>query len=297
MAFDSLTYAWNHSELLRPALEGRFAADAHSGWSRLDTSFDTLAEAVRPLTGAIVCGIYCDTLGVRVPHADIAAAVARDPFRLVGFAGIDPLAPDWSQQLAVALSFNLQGICVSPAAQGMHPSHPTAMKLWERCQAEGRPVISLPLGASIGSAPIDFGRPSAWDEPARQFPKLKIVIGGFGWPWTEECLAMVTRYPKLFTETSMLVARPWRLLPALADAQSLGVLEQILPGSGFPFHTPSAALQSILTVNRWANEVGPRLSPASLRAITQRNIFNTLGISAPLLAPTNVTSPISEQPL
>ena len=252
---------------------------------------------MRPLTGAIVCGIHCDTLGVRVPHADIAAAVARDPFRLVGFAGIDPLAPDWSQQLAQARSYNLQGICVAPAAQGIHPSHDTAMKLWERCQADGIPVISLPLGASIGSAPIDFARPSAWDEPARHFPKLKIVIGGFGWPWTDECLAMLTRHPQLFTETSMLVARPWRLLPALADAQSLGVLEQILPGSGFPFHTPSAALQSILTVNRWANEAGPRLSPVSLRAITQRNIFSTLAIKPPLLAPKDVAAPISEEPL
>jgi hypothetical protein len=108
---------------------------------------------------------------------------------------------------------------------------------------------------------------------------------------------MLTRHPQLFTETSMLVARPWRLLPALADAQSLGVLEQILPGSGFPFHTPSAALQSILTVNRWANEAGPRLSPVSLRAITQRNIFSTLAISPPLLAPKDVAAPISEEPL
>ncbi len=297
MAFDSLTYAWNHSELLRPALEGRFATDAHAGWSRLDTSFDSLAQAVHPLKGAIVCGIHCVTLGVRVPHPDIAAAVAHDPFRLVGFAGIDPLAHDWSEQLAQASTFNLQGICVAPAAQGIHPSHPEAMKLWQRCEAEGRPVISLPLGASIGSAPIDFARPSAWDEPARRFPKLKIVIGGFGWPWTDECLAMLTRHSQLFTETSLLVARPWRLLPALADAQSLGVLQQILPGSGFPFHTPSAALQSILTVNRWANEAGPRLSPVSLRAITQRNIFHALGIHPPLLAPKEFTPPQAEEPL
>ncbi|MCE9619074.1 MAG: amidohydrolase family protein [Planctomycetes bacterium] len=294
MPFDSLTYAWNHSELLRPALEGRFAADSHSGWSRLDTSFDHLTEAVKPLTGAIVCGIHSEILGVRVPHADIAQAVAQDPFRLIGFAGIDPLSGDWIKQLAAARKLSLHGVCVCPAAQGVHPTHPEAMKLWAKCEAEGRPVISLPLGSASGSTPIEFGHPTAWDEPARQFPKLKIVIGGFGWPWIDECLAMLVRHPQLFTETSLLVRRPWRLLPTLADAESLGVLEQVLPGSGFPFLSPSAALQTILTVNRWANEAGPRLSPASLRGITERNIFKTLGVNPPLLAPKDLASDIPE---
>jgi predicted TIM-barrel fold metal-dependent hydrolase len=285
MAFDSLTYAWNNPESLRPALEGRFAGDDRAGWSRLDASFDHLVEAVRPLRGAIVCGIHSVTLGVSVPHEHIAQAVAQDPFRLVGFAGIDPLCGDWGAQLEAARALGLHGVCVAPAAQGVAPSHPEAMKLWARCEAEGRPVIALTLGTSSGATPIEFGHPTAWDEPARQFPRLKIVIGGFGWPWIDECLAMLLRHPQLHTETSLLIRRPWRLLPALADAEALGVLEQVLPGSGFPFVAPGAALQTILTVNRWASEAGPRLASHALRGIAQRNIFRTLGVPPPLLAP------------
>ena len=62
MPFDALTYAWNHPERLGPALSGRFAADALGPWTRLDGSFDQLAEAVRPMTAAIVCGLRADAL-------------------------------------------------------------------------------------------------------------------------------------------------------------------------------------------------------------------------------------------
>ena len=99
MPFDALTYAWNHPERLGPALSGRFAADALGPWTRLDGSFDQLAEAVRPMTAAIVCGLRADAMGLHVDAREVADAVTRDPIRLGGFAGIDPMSASWRDEL------------------------------------------------------------------------------------------------------------------------------------------------------------------------------------------------------
>jgi hypothetical protein len=121
MPFDALTYAWNHPERLGPALSGRFAADALGPWTRLDGSFDQLAEAVRPMTAAIVCGLRADAMGLHVDAREVADAVTRDPIRLGGFAGIDPISATWRDELEQAISLGLRGVCVAPAAQAVHP--------------------------------------------------------------------------------------------------------------------------------------------------------------------------------
>jgi hypothetical protein len=284
MPFDALTYAWNHPERLGPALSGRFAADALGPWTRLDGSFDQLAEAVLPMTAAIVCGLRADAMGLHVDAREVADAVTRDPIRLGGFAGIDPISATWRDELEQAVALGLRGVCVAPAAQAVHPTHPHAMELWDLCQRRGLPVISAPLGTKVGAGPIEFARPLAWDEPARAFPKLRILIGGLGWPWVDECLAMLSRHPNLFAETSTLVPTPWRLYGALRDAWALGVLDRVLLGSAFPFAEPAAAAETLLRVNAFAPMQGPRIPTRELRELVERDCFSALGARGPRLS-------------
>ena len=284
MPFDALTYAWNHPQRLGPALSGRFAADAGGPWARLDGSFDQLAEAVRPMTAAIVCGLRSEVMQIHVDASEVADAVARDGIRLAGFAGIDPMAPSWREDLQVALALGMRGVCVAPAAQAVHPTHPHAMELWDECQRRRLPVIAAPLGTKLNTGPLEFARPSVWDEPARAFPKLRILIGGFGWPWIDECLAMLSRHPNLFTETSSLVPTAWRLYGSLRDAWALGVIDRVLLGSAFPFAMPAEAAETVLRVNACAPVQGPRIPTGALREVVDRDCFAALGTPGPHLS-------------
>jgi predicted TIM-barrel fold metal-dependent hydrolase len=284
MPFDALTYAWNHPERLGPALAGRFAADASGPWARLDGSFDQLADAVRPMTAAIVCGLRADAMGLHVDAREVAEAVSRDAMRLGGFVGIDPMNAAWRDDLEQALAMGMRGVCVAPAAQGVHPTHPHAMELWDLCQRRSLPVISAPLGTKVGAGPIEFARPLAWDEPARAFPRLRILVGGLGWPWVDECLAMLSRHPNLFAEVSTLVPTPWRLYGALRDAWALGVLDRVLLGSAFPFAEPQAAAETTLRVNAYAPMQGPRIPTGELRRLVERDCFAALGARGPRLS-------------
>jgi len=284
MAFDALTYAWNHPHRLGPALAGRFAADSAGPWARLDGSFDQLAEAVRPFTAAIVCGLRADAMGVHVTPQEVNDAVSRDPIRLGGFVGLDPMSPTWREELHAAVAMGMRGVCVAPAAQGVHPTHPHAMELWSECEKRALPVLAAPLGTKVGAGPLEFARPLAWDEPARAFPKLRLLLGGLGWPWVDECLAMLSRHPNLFTETSTLVPTPWRLYGALRDAWALGVLDRVLLGSAFPFAEPVEAAETTLRVNTYAPVQGPRIPTKDLRALVDRDCFAALGTAGPRLS-------------
>jgi predicted TIM-barrel fold metal-dependent hydrolase len=284
MPFDALTYAWNHPQRLGPALAGRFAADTGGPWSRLDGSFDQLAEAVKPMTAAIVCGMRSEAMGVHVRTSEVADAVSRDPMRLAGFAGIDSMHPGWRDDLAEARSLGMRGVCVAPAAQAVHPTHPHAMELWQSCSDAGWPVIAAALGTRANAGPLEFARPIVWDEPARAFPRLRILVGGLGWPWTDECLAMLGRHPNLFSECSSLVSMPWKLYEALRDAWSIGVLDRVLLGSAFPFAMPAVAAETVLRVNACAPMHGPRIPTRSLRELVDRDCFAALGARGPRLA-------------
>jgi len=284
MPFDALTYAWNHPHRLGPALAGRFAADADGPWARLDGSYDRLADAVQPMTAAIVCGLRADAMQLHVSMHDVCDAVSRDPIRLGGFVGIDPMSPSWREELEQALALDLRGVCVAPAAQAVHPTHPHAMELWDACQARSLPVIAVPLGTKVAAGPLEFARPIAWDEPARAFPKLRIVLGGMGWPWMDECLAMLSRYPNVFTETSTLVPTPWRLYESLRDAWALDVLDRVLLGSAFPFADPAEAVETTLRLNAYAPSHGPRIPTTALRALVDQDCFAALGALGPRLS-------------
>ena len=92
MPFDALTYAWNHPDRLGPALSGRFAADALGPWARLDGSFDQLAEAVRPMTAAIVCGLRAEAMRVHVGVREVADAVNVPVIASGGAGTVDHIA-------------------------------------------------------------------------------------------------------------------------------------------------------------------------------------------------------------
>ncbi len=50
--------------------------------------------------------------------------------------------------------------------------------------------------------PSEVGRPIYLDQVALDFPELAIVAGHIGYPWTDEAVAVATKHPNVYIDTS-----------------------------------------------------------------------------------------------
>ncbi|MBM4113729.1 MAG: hypothetical protein FJ253_10250 [Phycisphaerae bacterium] len=282
MILDLHTRAWRSPEQLGKALWEQIARRHAGRWLRIDASPGALASAVEGVSGAAILGFRSDLLGACVPHEYIAECVQRDPARLIGFGGVDPMAPDPLGQVDRAVSLGLAGVTVSPASQGFHPAHSTAMRVYERCHRHGMPVISARCGPLVSQAILEFDRPGAWDEVARNFPRMPIVISGLGWPWVDECLELLAKHARVYADLSGLASRPWELHQTLLGASSHGVADKILFASGFPFEHPIKTIEAIYSLHAFSHGTQlPAVPRSVLRAIVERDPIGELSIDAP----------------
>jgi hypothetical protein len=281
MIIDVQTQVWFGLDQL-----GREVADHLRGrqmehWGQLDASPAAHEREMSCVDGAFVLGFRADRLGACVPAEYIAEFVAKDPRRRIGVAGIDPMSEDALDQLDAAIGLGLSGIAVSPACQGFHPAHSSALRIYERCRALSLPIFvtgNVPLTAS---AQLEFARPALWDEVARSFPDLPIVIGQLGHPWIDETLLLLGKHGSVWADISGVASRPWQLYNTLLSAWSLGAMDKLLFGSGFPHDVPAKAIESLYSVNAFShgNQL-PSVPRSLIRGIVERDAITCLGLDA-----------------
>lgn len=290
MIFDVMTRVWHSPEQLGFELSDAVRNSAKRPGD-VDGTVGAHAQAVECLGFALVHGFKSHALQAVVPPEIVADLVRKQPHRLAGIAGIDPMSPSWSEDLDHALALGMIGVNISPSAQGFHPTHSTAMRVYDRCAAEGLPIFVVRPGCLTPSMILEYDRPAPWDEVARSFPNLNIVLGELGAPWIDETIALLAKHPRIYAETSLIASQSWRLYTTLLQALDTGVLEKIFFGSGFPFGSPAAAVESIYSLNSYALGTHlPSIPRASLRLIVERNPISTFGLNAPL-ATGSSTSP------
>ena len=283
MIFDVLTRAWHSPEQLGFEL----AEGIRSGARRpggIDGTVGSHTRAIDCIGCALVHGFKSQALSAVIPHEFVADIVGRQPQRLAGIAGIDPMSPSWSEDLDHAKKLGLVGVNISPSAQGFHPTHSTAMRFYDRCEKESLPIFVARPGIFTPAMILEYDRPAPWDEVARSFPALKIVLSEIGSPWIDETIALLAKHPGIYADTSAIASQSWRLYTSLLQAHEAGVLEKIFFGSGFPFGSPAAAVEAIYSLNSYALGTNlPSIPRAALRLIVERNPILTLWMKAPLL--------------
>jgi len=279
MVIDLLTRIWASPDQFGPETAALLRLRQADRWVRLDASATALDRAVSCVDLVAIHGFRADRLGACVPNELIAETVRLDPSRRIGIAGIDPMGADPIGQIESARQLGLVGVSVSPLCQGFHPTHSTAMRVYEHCAEAGLPVF-VSRGAPLGpSTMLEFGRPGAWDEVARTFPTLPIVIGELGYPWIDETLVLAGKHTRVFTELSGVVSRPWQLYNALLTAASLGVMEKLLLGSNFPYELPAKAIENLYSLNAYGHGTQlPSVPRSAVRAIVERDSLACLGL-------------------
>jgi predicted TIM-barrel fold metal-dependent hydrolase len=281
MIIDLHTQVWSNLDQLGREVAERVRQSMTQRWGQLDASPPAHEAAMGYVDGSLVFGFRSDRLGACVPNEFIAEFVSRDPRRLAGVAGIDPMSDDGVDQFDRAMALGMVGVTVSPASQGFHPAHSDAMLIYERCVQSGVPLF-VTLGDPLaGSAMLEFARPAMWDEVARSFPQLPIVITQLGHPWIDETLLLLGKHDNMYADISGVASRPWQLYNALVAANSFGVMSKLLFGSGFPRETPAKTIESLYTVNTFSHGTHlPSVPRSQIRGIIERDALATLGIEA-----------------
>lgn len=279
MIVDVHTHIWSSPDQLGPDATERIRRARTTPWDRPSASPDDHLAAMEPVTHAFVLGFVSHRVGANIDASFVASYVQRYPDRYFGFAGIDPMTGSLDEQLETCERLGFAGVTICPAAQGYHPCHTRAMDLYAWCEQRSYPVIVHPGSQFSKDSMMEFAQPHLFDEVARQFPQLKVIIAQVGYPWIDPTLMLIGKHPNIWADLSDLVLRPWPLYNALLSAHQLGVIDRLLLGSDFPFCTPEQAITTIYSTNTYTQGTHlPSVPREQLRSIVERDVLTELGL-------------------
>ena len=183
--------------------------------------------------------------GPLIGNDEVAQHVAAAPERLVGVASVDltkPMAAVRELRRAVK-DLGFRGLRVLPWLWGLPPDDRRYYPLYVECVELGIPFC-LQVGHAGPLMPSEPGRPIPYlDHVACEFPELTIVGGHIGYPWTQEMIALATKYPNVHIDTS--AYKPSRYPPELVDFMRGHGRRKVLFGSNFPMIQPAACMAQL----------------------------------------------------
>lgn len=116
--------------------------------------------------------------------------------------------------------------------------------------------VCLQVGHTGPLCPSEPGRPIPYiDVAAIEFPELKIVCGHIGYPWTTEMIAVATKHPNVFIDTSAYTAK--RYPQELVTYMKTNGRNKVLFGTNYPMILPDKCLEDLDSLG--LNEEGKEL--------------------------------------
>lgn len=244
---------------------------------------DAHLVAARPVDKTFVLAFKSHYLEANVPNEYVARYVQRYPDRLIGFASVDPSRPKEAiEDLRRAHDeLGLKGVSIWPAAQDFHPVCSAAMRVYNEASRLGMPIMFHQDVRASRVSKMEFARPYLLDEVAREFADLKIVVSQFGYPWTEETIALLGKHENVFADISGLVHHQWHAYNALVQAFQAGVMDALLFGSNFPYATAAACIEALYSINQFCHGTNlPTIPREQLRRIVERDALELLGVES-----------------
>jgi hypothetical protein len=279
MIIDCQTHVWDGAAQLGDG------AEAHLRRQGLDKGVSAApAEhslAMRCVDRAMVFALRCARGGAEVSNDFVARYVAGGGGRFLGVAAVDPTEDGATDQAAKWL--NRGGFCgltVSPAAQDFHPADSRAMRVYEVALECRRPIfVGQPTALPVRGR-MEYARPATLDDIALGYPELKIVVSSLGYPWVEECVALLANRPNVLADLAGLLRRPWQAYNALVLAHQFGVTDKLLFASDYPFSTPAEVIEGIYRMHEVAQGTNlPTVPRETLRSIVERDALAALGLA------------------
>lgn len=246
----------------------------------MDFSLDDHTEAMKPVDRAFVLAFKSRALNVHVPNEYVAAYVARDPSKFIGFLCVDPADDDPVGEMEeVSKRPGMRGLKLAPIYQMFDPLSPRAEALFAAANRLGLPILLHQGTTFVTRGPLKWAQPVLLEDMALRYPDLKMIIAHLGHPWEAETIVLIRKQPNLFADISALYYRPWQFYNALILAQEYGVGHKLLFGSDYPFTTPASSLEAFRHINDLVAGTNlPRVSETLLDEIVHRDTLAILEI-------------------
>lgn len=223
-------------------------------WMRLDVVPDaiplqfTLAALDAARVDRALLSAWWGPTGPLLSNDFVAECVAQAPERLVGIASVDLAYPmDGVRELRRCVrQLGFKGLRQLPWLWQLPPDDRRYYPLYAECIE-----LDIPFCLQVGHAgPLmasEPGRPIPYlDHVAAEFPELRIVAGHIGYPWTQEMIAMATKYPNVYIDTS--AYKPSRYPPELVAFMKSHGAKKVLFGSNHPMISPGSCLAELDTL-------------------------------------------------
>lgn len=184
--------------------------------------------------------------GVWIDDAGVAAYVARDPARTIGFMSLDPTQDGWEDEMREGRErFGFRGIKLLPMCAGFYPHDERLDPLWRYASKHDLPVLLHTGTTFVANAPIDCTLPRHLDPVAIRLPDVKIILAHLGHPYDGETVAVIRKHANRYADVSALFYRPWQLFHRLMLVHKYNVWERLLFGTDYPATTVAEAIAGL----------------------------------------------------
>ena len=220
-------------------------------WMGMDTVSEeipaefTLAAMDRAgVTKGMICAWWGPS-GPLISNDEVKSLVDRYPDRFIGIASVDlyrPM-PAIRELRRCVTELNFKGLRIVQWYWNLPPTDRRYYPLYAECIELDIPIC-FQVGHTGPLCPSEPGRPIPYiDEVAIDFPELKMVCGHIGYPWTIEMIAVATKHPNVFIDTSAYTAK--RYPPELVQYIKTNGRQKVMFGTNYPMITADKCLQDL----------------------------------------------------
>jgi len=198
--------------------------------------------------GGVQKGFLCAWWGPQGPlisNDEVAAIVRKHPDRFIGIASVNLYRPmEAVRELRRCVTdYGFRGLRIVQWLWDLPATDRRYYPLFAECVNLDIPAC-LQVGHTGPLCPSEPGRPIPYiDVVAIEFPELKIVCGHIGYPWTTEMIAVATKHPNVFIDTSAYTAK--RYPQELVTYMKTNGRKKVLFGTNYPMILPSKCLEDL----------------------------------------------------
>ena len=184
--------------------------------------------------------------GRALPNDYLAQYTEKYPDLFIPFAGVDPHmgAPALREIERSVKELGCKGLKFHPAYQAFSPDNVDLMwPIYAKCVELDIAILVHTGTTRMTHCDISGCKPLALDAVATAFPDLRIIMTHFGWPWTEEALAICWRHENIYMDLSGWLPRyVYATQPIVFQYMNTVLQDKILFGSDYPAISPKVWL-------------------------------------------------------
>ncbi len=208
----------------------------------------TLASMDQGGVGVGILSAWYGPNGPLISNEEVAELVEAHPDRFLGLASVNLYQPmeairdltHWVKDYGFIGVRQVQWFWNLPATDRRY------YPLYARCVELDIPIC-FQVGHTGPLCPSEPGRPIPYiDEVAIDFPELKMVCGHIGYPWTQEMIAVATKHPNVYIDTSAYTAM--RFPPELIQYMKTNGQKKVMFGTNYPMIPHAKCLEDLDTL-------------------------------------------------